>query len=110
MAPGKKPYLFLDEIQEVDGWEKWVNYMRELGKAHIVISGSNAKLLSRELGTLLTGRHADLDLFPLSFGEFLSFKGIEIEGAAGLEVKKTELLKSLKEYLDFGTYPEVVLT
>ena len=110
MAPGKKPYLFLDEIQEVDGWEKWVNYMRELGKAHIVISGSNAKLLSRELGTLLTGRHADLNLFPLSFGEFLSFKGIVIEGDAGLEVKKTGLLKCLKEYLDFGAYPEVVLT
>ena len=110
MAPGKKPYLFLDEIQEVEGWEKWVNYMRELGKAHIIISGSNAKLLSRELGTLLTGRHADLNLFPVSFGEFLSFKGIKIEGAAGLAVKKTELLQSLKEYLDFGAYPEVVLS
>ncbi|HAF96575.1 MAG: hypothetical protein A2X34_08275 [Elusimicrobia bacterium GWC2_51_8] len=109
MSPGKKPYIFLDEIQEVEGWEKWVNYMRELGKAHIIISGSNAKLLSRELGTLLTGRHVDLSLFPLSFGEFLAFNGVKIEGAAGLEWKKAELAKYLKEYLDFGAYPEVVL-
>jgi len=110
MAPGKKPYIFLDEIQEVEGWEKWVNYMRELGKARIIISGSNARLLSRELGTLLTGRHADLSLFPLSFGEFLAFKGCKVEGAAGLEGKKAELSKYLKEYLDFGAYPEVALS
>ncbi len=110
MSPGKKPYLFLDEIQEVEGWEKWVNYMRELGKAHIVISGSNAKLLSRELGTLLTGRHADLNLFPLSFVEFLAFKSVKVTGPAGLEGKKAELAKYLKEYMDFGAYPEVALT
>jgi hypothetical protein len=83
--------------------------MRELGKAHLIISGSNARLLSRELGTLLTGRHADLTLFPLSFKEFLSFKGVAIDGAAGLEGRKAELAKYLKEYLDFGAYPEVAL-
>jgi predicted AAA+ superfamily ATPase len=61
------PYIFLDEIQEVQGWEKWVRMMHELGKAKLIISGSNAHLLSRELGTLLTGRHLDLIINTLSF-------------------------------------------
>ena len=72
-------FVFLDEIQEIPGWEKWVRTMHELRKAKIVVSGSNANLLSKELGTLLTGRHLDLTVFPLSFKEFLEFKGLEVK-------------------------------
>ena len=63
-SPTDTPYIFLDEIQEVTGWEKWVRTMHELRKAKLIVSGSNAQLLSRELGTLLTGRHIDLTVFP----------------------------------------------
>jgi len=60
LDPQEKSYLFLDEIQEVKDWEKWVRTIHELDKAKTIISASNAKLLSRELSTLLTGRHLDL--------------------------------------------------
>lgn len=71
------PYIFLDEVQDVDGWEKWVRTMHELKKAKLIVSGSNAHLLSRELGTLLTGRHLDLTVFPLLFTEYLMFNKIK---------------------------------
>ncbi|MEK7172658.1 MAG: AAA family ATPase, partial [Patescibacteria group bacterium] len=64
LNPKVKPYIFLDEIQEVEDWEKWVRTMHELDKAHLIISGSNAKLLSQELATLLTGRHLDIEVSP----------------------------------------------
>ena len=76
-SPENMPWLFFDEIQEVTDWEKWVRMMHELNKAKIIVSGSNAKLLSREQGTLLTGRHIDLTVFPLTFSEYLQFKGVK---------------------------------
>ncbi len=103
------PFIFLDEIQEVIGWEKWVNMMRELNKGKIVVSGSNAKLLSHELATLLTGRHLDMTLFPLSFQEFLEFNGLKIEGKLDMVSKRTEIKNLLKVYLESGSFPEIVL-
>lgn len=103
LNPSGTPYIFLDEIQEVDGWEKWVRTLHELGKARLIISGSNAKLLSRELSTLLTGRHIDVTVFPLSFQEFLTFKQVE---AADL----LACSRALREYLEYGGFPEVVLS
>ncbi len=108
ISEGAKPVLFLDEIQEVDGFEKWVLMMHELSKASIVISGSNAKLLSRELGTLLTGRHIDMTVFPLSFEEYLGFKGIGEEKMDSERELKTDGL--LVKYLEEGAFPEVVLS
>jgi len=93
-------YIFLDEIQEVKGWEKWVKTMQELKKAKIIISGSNAHLLSRELGTTLTGRHLDLLVYPLSFKEFLNFQ--KEDGA--MEMPN---IKSFQQYLEFGGFPKV---
>jgi uncharacterized protein len=107
------PTLFLDEIQEVDGFEKWVRTMHELGKAKIIISGSNAKLLSRELGTLLTGRHLDMEVFPLSFNEFLSFNNIEnvdLNDTLGLSNKENSIKNAFRKYLEYGAFPEVVLS
>lgn len=101
LTPKKKPYIFLDEIQEVSQWEKWVYTMRELDKAHIIISGSNAKLLSKELATLLTGRHLDMEVFPLDFREFLEFN----------DLKNDDKVESLfRNYLEFGGFPEVALS
>jgi hypothetical protein len=109
LNPAGIPYIFLDEIQEVTNWEKWVRMMHELGKAKIIISGSNAKLLSKELSTLLTGRHIDITIFPLSFREFLFFNNIELKEELDIINKKIEINRLLKEYFEFGSFPEVVL-
>ncbi|MEA1939321.1 MAG: ATP-binding protein [Candidatus Caldatribacteriota bacterium] len=109
LDPQEKPYLFLDEIQEVKDWEKWVRTIHELDKAKIIISGSNAKLLSRELSTLLTGRHLDLVIFPLSFKEFLRFRNIDLSKRLEIVNKEIEIKRLLREYIEFGSFPEVVL-
>lgn len=109
LNPKEKPYIFLDEVQEVENWEKWVRTLHELDKARIIISGSNAKLLSRELSTLLTGRHLDLVVFPLSFREFLTFKGIDIADTLEIVNKEIQLKRLLRECLEFGSFPEVIL-
>lgn len=102
LQPNEKPYIFLDEIQEVAGWEKWVRTMHELGKATLVVSGSNAKLLSRELGTVLTGRHLDIVVFPLSFAEFLNFKGVRDFSST----KNVSAIRGyLHEYIARGSFP-----
>lgn len=109
LNPKDTPYIFLDEIQEVKKWEKWVRTMQELKKANIILSGSNAKLLSRELATLLTGRHLDITVFPLSFKEFLNFNGIYLKDALDFVSKKIEIKRLMRDYLEFGSFPEVVL-
>jgi len=89
--------LFLDELQVVDGWELYVRQKLDEG-FRVVVTGSNASLLSRELGTKLTGRHISKELFPFSYREFLGFKALE----AGE--------KSLKKYMDTGGFPEFLKT
>lgn len=110
LNPQGQHFLFLDEVQEVEGWEKWVRYLHELQKAKILVSGSNAKLLSRELGTLLTGRHLDLTVFPLSFTEFLEFNHTVIENRFSLLEKKIKIKGLLRQYLEWGSFPEVALS
>ncbi len=109
-SPIDTPYIFLDEIQEVTEWEKWVRTMHELRKAKIIVSGSNAQLLSRELGTLLTGRHIDLTVFPLSFAEYLTFNKMEVNGAFGVLGKTAEIDGLLHKYIESGSFPEVALS
>ena len=84
---------FFDEIQNVEKWEKFIRYLIDK-KVKIVITGSNASLLSKELGTKLTGRHLQIELFPFSFQEFLLLK------------KETPSYKSFEEYLNNGGFPE----
>ncbi len=85
-------YLF-DEIQNIGKWEKFIRYLADK-KEKIVITGSNASLLSRELGTKLTGRHLQLEMFPFSFKEFLDMK------------KEKPSADSFDEYLLKGGFPE----
>ncbi len=110
LNPKGEIYIFLDEVQEVKQWEKWVRAMHELKKATFVISGSNAKLLSGELSTLLTGRHVDITVYPLSFKEFLSFNNLEIENNLDFTNKKIEINRLLSEYYEYGSFPEVALS
>ncbi len=103
-------YLFMDEVQRVDGWERFVRsiYDEFKGKIKITVSGSSANLLSKEYGKLLTGRHLTTGLFPLSFSEFLRFKGISLDSRSA---KTTSFIKgAFDEYLAYGGFPEVVLT
>jgi len=79
ISTSKKIYLFLDEIQNIPIWEKWVRTMYELKKiSKIYVTGSSSKLLSNEFGTALSGRYLDLDIYTLSFKEYLQFKNKEI--------------------------------
>jgi len=109
IAPKGKPYIFLDEIQEIPKWEKWTRMMHELSKAKMVVSGSNANLLSRELGTVLTGRHLDLNVLPLSFREFLTFNNMTLLNSVGLLGQAVEIRGLLRKYFEYGSFPEVVL-
>jgi uncharacterized protein len=86
-------HYFFDEIQNVSQWERFVRFLLDK-KKKIVVTGSNASLLSRELGTRLTGRHLNYELFPFSYEEFLVFK------------KKKDSLKRFEEYLEMGGFPE----
>jgi predicted AAA+ superfamily ATPase len=107
--PKRIPIVFLDEVHRIPEWERWVRTMHELKNAKILISGSTSKLLKGELSTLLTGRHLDIVVFPLSFREFLDFKGLEIKDKIDMIAKEIEIKRYLKEYINFGGFPEVVL-
>ena len=103
--PKGRGYLFLDEVQRVPGWERWVRAANEREDLKIFVTGSSSALLSRELGTLLTGRHVRFEVMPLRFGEVLRFRGIPApEHAATPEVNH-----ALLGYLRWGGFPEVVL-
>ena len=110
VKPAKTPVVLLDEIHNVPKWERWVRTTQELGKAKIIISGSSSKLLAGELATVLTGRHLDISVFPLSFDEFLYFNDLEIKDELDLIAKRIEIKRFLREYFEFGGFPEVVLS
>lgn len=109
LSPKGNPYIFLDEIQEVEKWEKWVLTIQELKKAQIILSGFNAKLLSREFSTPLSGRHLDLTVFPLSFKEFLEFKNLKIKDKLDLVSNEIKIKSFLRDYFANGSFPETVL-
>ncbi len=98
--------LFLDEIQNVNGWELFVSRIRRLGY-NIVLTGSNSKLLSSELATHLTGRYAEVKVFPFSFGEFLRAK--KIEPKVEISPQEGRILSKLSEYLEKGGFPEIAV-
>jgi len=95
--------IFLDEIQNITGWERFVRRIHDEGYK-IFITGSNAKLLSSELATHLTGRYVKIELFPFSFKEFLHLKGIAYEKKSS--AIKARVLKYFEIYLKYGGFPE----
>ena len=92
-------YLLLDELQEVDDWEKAVNSLLEGADVDIYVTGSNSKLMSSEISTYLTGRYISIPVYTLSFREYLDFK-------AGNGLSRNELLE---QYIRFGGFPLVAL-
>jgi len=105
-----KKIIFLDEIHKIEGWEKFVRTLLDKKEAKIIVSGSNSKLISKEYASLLTGRHVNLSILPLNFKEFLDFKGLKFESELQIISKKIEIQKLLEEYLEFGAFPEVILS
>lgn len=104
-------YLFLDEIQNFPSWERWVKgiYDRKQN-VKIVISGSNASLLSQEISTLLTGRHLSTRMFPFSFAEFLDYHAVEYDlKTLPYSEDKTLVKRRFNEYLEKGGFPETIV-
>lgn len=102
---GDFKHLFVDEIQNVEGWQLFVNRLLRQ-KIHVFVTGSNSKLLSHELTTHLTGRYLKTELYPFSFSEYATMQGIDIESKS---VKATALRKrTLREYLLQGGFPELM--
>ncbi len=102
-------HLFFDEIQEVEGWQRWVNRRYAEKKIKFVVSGSNASLLAGELSTLLTGRQIVFRNFPFSFREYLEFTGQKVPespGRASSNIKsRARMNRALREYLQNGGFP-----
>lgn len=98
-------YLFLDEIQDVDGWHLFVNRLLRI-KMHVIITGSNAKLLSSELASHLTGRANEIHLYPLSFAEYCAMKGVDCEKRTTKAVAMRRA--AFDDYVNEGGFPELL--
>ena len=98
----KPVYLFFDEIQNVNNWEKFIRTIYDSTEHHTYITGSNAQLLSKEFASTLGGRILEYDLFPFSFTEMLEYKGISYQNAFDRSEFKNDMNRLLSEYLNFG--------
>jgi uncharacterized protein len=106
--PKGKIYVFLDEIQNIDFWEKWVKKEYDLkeDKIKFIITGSNNSLLSNKISNSLTGRTISINIFPLSFKEFLKFNNITYKD---LDLDENKIKHYFNSFLKKGGFPEVVL-
>lgn len=104
-------YLFLDEIQNVENWDKWIRKIYDTKRYRIIVTGSSSELLSREIATALAGRNLSYIVYPFSFAEFLKAKQLEPEMAElRYSSKRGAVLKAVDEFMEFGSFPEVALT
>ncbi len=107
---GEKKNFYFDEIQNISGWERFVRRLHD-EKEKVFVTGSNASMLSRELGTHLTGRHLNVTIFPFSFKEFLKLRGIEINNESLFVTKeKSKIKRNFEKYLFEGGLPEYLKT
>ena len=103
-----KPYLFLDEIQNIDGWEKFVRRIADM-KYKVNITGSNSKMLSNEIASTLGGRFVIMNVYPYSFAEYLVANGKKKNYLDPISTSdKAEVLSLYHEYITFGAFPELV--
>ncbi|MEA1925429.1 MAG: ATP-binding protein [Candidatus Altiarchaeota archaeon] len=106
--PQGRQYLFLDEIQNIREWERWVKTQYDLKgeKLKFFVTGSNTSMLSDSLAKLLTGRLLSQEIYPLSFREYLTFNGFKLRD---MDLQKEEIKHHLMKYLEEGGFPETVL-
>ena len=98
-------YLLLDEVQNLKDWDVWVSKLYRRGK-NLVITGSNAKMLSSEMATVLTGRYLQVEMLPFSLSETMEWKGISTGGDEN--ARQTEMTVIADDYLRNGGYPETI--
>ena len=111
-GPVGRVFLFFDEIQNIQSWEAWVKKMYDKNRdVKFIITGSSSSLLQKEYSSLLTGRVITTEVYPLSFGEYLTFTGLDLaDKALGyLLNQKPAIKRKLSEYMRYGGFPEVVL-
>ena len=105
---GERKIFIMDEVQNIPGWEHFVRRFMEMG-FKFYIAGSNASLLSRELGTRLTGRYVPIELFPFSFRETLKFRGDDIPNFQRMTtVEQARINSALNAYLVSGGIPDAL--
>ena len=102
-----EPILFLDEIQNITGWE---HFARRLAneKYTVYITGSNAKMLSRDIQTTLGGRYWDIMVYPFSFGEYLIAQNVKLEKNWQFSKKQNDVARLFEDYFYFGGFPELI--
>ncbi|HOX60364.1 MAG TPA: ATP-binding protein, partial [Verrucomicrobiota bacterium] len=104
---GQRCCLFLDEVQNAPGWERWVRRLHDTEDVEVFVTGSSSHLLTRDLATALRGRSLTLEVFPLSFAETLEFRGIVWQPSH--PDSESVVRGALEQYLRWGGFPEVVL-
>lgn len=103
---GKKPILFLDEIQNIVGWEKFARRIADT-RHRVYITGSNAKMLSQDIQTTLGGRYIPIDVYPYNFKEFLNANEISLDEKSLLSTEgKAQVLRKFNDYFYYGGFPE----
>ena len=102
-----EPIIFLDEIQNVPNWQKFVRRLADDGQ-RIYVTGSNAEMLSHEIATTLGGRFINKEILPLSFKEYLNFKKVKFSEKSKFSADRFQLLKEFDAYLNFGGFPELL--
>ncbi len=98
-------YILLDEVQNLDGWDLWISELYREGK-NLIITGSNAKMLSSEMATALTGKYLQVEMLPFSLEEFFDWNGLNLKELGSEQTTERAVL--IDDYLRNGGYPEVV--
>lgn len=102
-------YIFLDEIQSIEGWERWIKKMYDsFEDIKFIISGSKSHILKRN-STLLTGRMLELEIYPLSFREFINFKKVDFSNKISYLKNGAKIKRLLNEFIRYGGFPEIVM-
>ncbi len=104
----RTPILFFDEIQNIEGWEHFARRLANK-KYHVYITGSNAKMLSRDIQTVLGGRFLDALIYPYTFSEYLDAKGIILEKEWQYGSQRAVVQQAFGDYLKWGGFPELLL-
>ncbi|ARM77192.1 AAA family ATPase [Acidianus manzaensis] len=104
-----KPFIFLDEVQKVKNWENFARSLIDRKEAYIAVSGSTSAITKGKLRETLSGRHISVEVYPLSFKEFLQFKGVELKSELDILANETKIKSLFLEYLKFGGFPLVAI-